>query len=179
MEDIRIRNIENYDWSFVKGDLLLTCKGGTIGHSVEHAAMYAAEVPVSSGPDHYVSEKVLIDTVTNSTILNCLVLSGPTVISTSLNYRTIVKDILPTMTRKQLIDDKDRPGRKDYWLVHEDADLDTENTVWQSRKNNTLEFRGICARDALIELLHLVKVNQLTIQLSILTKQGVLIHYKA
>jgi hypothetical protein len=179
-EDIRIRNIENYGWSFVNGDLRLTSKRDSSGQSEEHAAMYAAEASESSTEQvHYVSKEGLIASVTSSTIVTCLVLSGTTIISTSLAYRSIVKDILHTMTRRQLIEDKDRPGAKNYWLVHEDADLDTENTVWQSRKNNTLEFRGVNSMVAINELLHLVNLNQLTIQLTILTNKGDLIHYKA
>ena len=180
MEDIRIRNIENYDWSIVNGDLLLTSKMASSGQAEKHAAMYAAEASGSSTEQvHYVSKEDLIALVTSSTIVSSLVLSGTTIISTSLAYRSIIKDILHTMTRKQLIEDKDRPGAKNYWLVHEDADLDIENTLWQSRKNNTLEFRGVNSMVAINELLHLVNLNQLTIQLTILTKKGVLIHYKA
>ena len=204
-EDIRIRNIENYVSSYVNGDLLLISKRGTSGQAEEHAAMYAAEAAESSGQAeehaamyaaeasgtsteqvHYVSKEELIASARYSKIVECLVRSGDTVISTTLDYRPIVRDILSTMTRKQLIEDKGRPcpkierqAKPNYWLVHEDADLDIENTVWQSRKNNKFDMRKVNSETAIREILHLVNINQLTIQLTILTKQGDLIHYKA
>ena len=171
MADIIIRNIETYDWSIVNGDMLLTSKMGSSGQSEEHAALYAAEASESIPEQvNYVSEKVLIDSATKWTILNCLVRSGDTVISTSLANQTIVKDIWRTMPRNKIIED--RPHPTTYTFIPEDTDLN-------SCKEHELYFHSVNNKTSIREILHLVKNNQLTIQLTILTKQGDLIHYKA
>ena len=189
MEDIRIRNIENYVLSYVNGDLLVTSKRGTSGQAEEHDAMYAAEAAESSGQVeehaamyaaeasgssteqvHYVSEKVLIDSATGWEILNCLVRSRDTVISTSLGNQTIVKDIWRTMPRNKVIED--RPNPNTYTFIPADTGLNR-------CREHDLYFHSINNKESIREILHLVKNNQLTIQLTILTKQGDLIHYKA
>jgi hypothetical protein len=191
MEDIRIQNIENYVWSFVNGDLLLTSKRVSLssGQAEEHAAMYAAEADESSGKAeehaamyaaeasessteqvHYVSKEELIASATDWKIQNCLIRSGDTVISTSLANQTIVKDIWRTMPRNKIIED--RPHPKTYTFIPEDTDLN-------SCKEHDLYFHSVNNKKSIREILHLVKNNQLTIQLTILTKQGDLIHYKA
>ena len=171
MADIIIRNIETYDWSIVNGDMRLTYKMGSSGLSEDHAALYAAEADVPSMEQfHYVSEKVLIDSATNWTIRNCLIRSGDTVISTSLGNQTIVKDIWRTMPRNKVIED--RPHPKTYTFIPEDTGLN-------SCKEHGLYFHSVNNKKSIREILHLVKNNQLTIQLTILTEQGELIHYKA
>lgn len=170
-EDIRIRNIENYGWSFVNGDLRLTSKRGTSGQAEEHAAMYAAEAAESSTEQvNYVSKEELIASATDWKIQKCLVRSGDTVISTSLKNQTIVKDIWSTMPRNKVIED--RPNPNTYKFIPAVTGL-------AHCEVHDLYFHSICNEKSIREILHLVEVNHLTIQLTILTKQKVVIHYKA
>jgi len=141
------------------------------GQAEEHAAMYAAEASGSSTEQvHYVSKEELIASARSWKILKCLVRSGDTVISTSLGNQTIVKDIWRTMPRNKVIED--RPNPNTYTFIPEDTGLNSckEHDLYFHSVNNTISIR---------EILHLVKNNQLTIQLTILTKQGDFIYYKA
>ena len=120
--------------------------------------------------NQYMTENELnITQITNSTIVECLIKKEEETISTNTSYRSVLVDIWKSMPTQKILQTttfnfklENQHGEKGYkWCddIH-------------------MSFQNKDARGTLKEILNMVKVNKLTIELSIKLETGRIIHFK-
>jgi len=149
-ELIRIPNIENYTQKIINGELILTLK-----------KQYITENELN----------MLLETneITHSKIQCCLIKNKEKIISTNNNYRRNLINIWKNMPTPKILQtttfkfkSTNENGEKGYrWCD------DIRMSFQDKNASGTLE-----------EILNMVKVNKLTIELSIKLKTGRIVHFK-
>ena len=117
----------------------------------------------------YVSKKELLSATSYSSIQECLIQQGDKVISTDTQYQTILKAVWKTMDIKTLRDTTD-------WLImlgnqHRYKGYD----FWEEMG---VSFCGRDGENTLKEILKMCEKLKMTIQLTIQTQDGTILHYK-
>ena len=118
----------------------------------------------------YITENELIMTkITYSTIEECLIKKDNVIISTNTNYRPILVDIWKTIPTQKILQNT----TFNFKLTNENGD---KGYKWCDDIN--MSFQNKDATGTLKEILNMVKVNKLTIRLSIKLESGNIIHFK-
>lgn len=147
-ELIRIPNIKNYDQKFINGELILTPK------------------------IQYITENELITTTTTSSrIIKCVIKKGKEVISAhkSKSYRHILIDIWKHMPTQKIL----QTSTFNFKLKNENGE---KGYNWCD--DISMSFQNKPASGSLKEILNMVKVNNLTINLSIKLNTGRIVYFK-
>ena len=118
----------------------------------------------------YITENELIMTkITYSTIEECLIKKDNVIISTNTNYRPILVDIWKTIPTQKILQNT----TFNFKLTNENG---VKGYTWCNDINMSLQSKD--AIGTLKEILNMVKVNKLTIELSIKLETGRIIHFK-
>ena len=118
----------------------------------------------------YITENELnITQITNSTIEECVIKKEEETISTNTRYRSVLVDIWKSM-----------PPQKILQTTQFNLKLTNENGVkgYNWCHAIRMSFQNKDARGTLNEILNMVKVNKLTIKLSIKLETGRIVHFK-
>jgi hypothetical protein len=146
-EVIRIPNIENYTQEIINGELILVPK------------------------KQYISENELLRIdVIHSKIEQCIIKKGEEYISTSKNYRRIIRDIWKSMPPQKIL----QTTTYNFKLVKKEIGEESYNWCDDIK----MFFQDKNAIGALKEIINMVKVNKLTINLSIKLKTDIIVYFK-
>jgi hypothetical protein len=118
----------------------------------------------------YLTEnEVNITPITHSTIEECLIKKGEVIISRNTSYRSVLVDIWKSM-----------PTQKILQTTTFNFKLTNENGVkgYKWCEEILMSFQNKDASGTLKEIIHMVKVNNLTIELSIKLETGRIVYYK-
>ena len=147
-ELIRIPNIENYTQEIINGELILTPK------------------------KQYMTENELNMThITHSAIVECVIKKKEENISTKTNtsYRSVLVDIWKSMPTQKIL----QTTTFNFKLTNETGD---KGYKWCDDIH--MSFQNQNSTGTLKEILNMVKVNNLTINLSIQLETGRIVHFK-
>ena len=118
----------------------------------------------------YITENELIMTqIKYSTIEECLIKQKEEIISTKKSYRGVLIDILKSMPAQQIL----QTSKFNFKLTNENGE---KGYNWCNDIN--MSFQDKEALETLKEILHMIKVNNLTINLSIKLKTGRIVYFK-
>jgi len=118
----------------------------------------------------YITENELNMTqITHSTIEKCIIKKEEEIISTNNSYRSILVDIWKSMTVQKIV----QTTTFNFKLTNEKG---KKGYNWCDDIN--MSFQSKDARGTLKEILNMIKVNKLTIKLSIKLETGRVIHFK-
>jgi hypothetical protein len=118
----------------------------------------------------YMTENELIITrLINSTIEECLIKKEEEIISMNTSYRSVLIDIWKSMPTQQIL----QTTTFNFKLTNENGE---KGYRWCDDIN--MSFQNKDATGTLKEILNMVKVNKLTIKLSIKLETGRIIHFK-
>ena len=149
-EKICIRNIENYIQEIINGDLILTPRNLIT---------------------NYITEQELYDlNIANSKIKNCVIKKDKTCISNNRNsYRSVLIDVWKIMSSEEILKNttfnfkrNDNNGKKGY--------------NWCSEIK--MAFQSKDAKNTLVEIIKMIKLNKLSIELSIKLSTDKTIHFQ-
>ena len=144
MEEIRVPNIQNYTQKIVDGVLILKPK------------------------QIYVTEDEVVESITNSVIVTCVVKDiqfDPT-LSTLECLRFILLNIWKKMPAQKIL----QTTTFNFKLTDED------NYKWSPEINMVIQPKN--TTNTFKELCNMIRVNKLTIELIIKNKTGKMIHFK-
>lgn len=147
---VRIPNIETYIQEIINGELVLTPKVTT--------------------KECFVTEDEINRTILKSSkILNCIVKNGEEIISDKTGYQPILNDIWYSM-----------PTQKILQTTTFNMKLTNENGLkgynWNSKLN--LSIQGKDANKCMKEILNIIKVNNYSINITILLETEKIIKFK-
>jgi hypothetical protein len=153
---IRIENIQNY--TLVISDNTLTLTPKELGILTEE-------------PEILTEDKLRMLDFRNVTILSSVIKSDSAIISEKTTLVCVLFDTLNSMTREQVIE----TTNLNYILNHNTED-GTGDYYW-SRILNISFYCAINDNDIMKEILHMVKINNYTINLSIKLKNGKIVNF--
>ena len=108
--------------------------------------------------------------ITRSTIEECLIKKGEKIISKNRHhYRSVLVDILKSMSTKQILENT----TFNFKLINQNGE---KGYRWCRHINMSVQNKD--ATGTLTEILNMVKVNKLTIKLSIKLETGRIVHFK-
>jgi len=154
---IRIENIQNYTLVFSDNTLTLTPKEQGF---------------LTEEPEILTENELIMLDLSNVTILSSVIKSGSTIISDKTTLVSVLFDTLNSMTREKVIE----TTNLNYILNHNTED-GTGDYYW-SRLLNISFYCAINDNDILKEILHMVKINNYTINLSIKLNNGKIVNFK-
>jgi hypothetical protein len=155
-EVIRIENIQSY--TLVISDNTLTLTPKELGNLTEE-------------PEILTEDKLRMLDFRNVTIKSSVIKSDSTIISEKTTLVCALFDILNSMTREQVIE----TTNLNYILNHNKED-GTGDYYW-SRVLNMSFYCAINDNDIIKEILHMVKINNYTINFSIKLKNGKIVNF--
>lgn len=155
-EVIRIENIQSY--TLVISDNTLTLTPKELGNLTEE-------------PEILTEDKLIMLDFRNVTILSSVIKSDSTIISAKTTLVCALFDILNSMSREQVIE----TTNLNYILNHNTED-GTGDYYW-SRILNISFYCAIIDNDIIKEILHMVKINNYTINFSIKLKNGKIVNF--
>ena len=118
----------------------------------------------------YMTENELnITQIANSTIEECLIKKEEETISTKTSYRSVLVDIWKSMPTQKIL----QTTTFNFKLTNENGE---KGYKWCDDIH--MSFQNKDARGTLKEILNMVKVNKLTIKLSIKLETGRIVHFK-
>ena len=118
----------------------------------------------------YITENELIMTqIKHSTIEECLIKQKEEIISTKKSYRGVLIDILKSMPAQQIL----QTSKFNFKLTNENGE---KGYNWCNDIN--MSFQDKEALETLKEILHMIKVNNLTINLCIKLETGRIVYFK-
>ena len=118
----------------------------------------------------YITENELIMTqIKYSTIEECLIKQKEEIISTKKSYRGVLIDILKSMPAQQIL----QTSKFNFKLTNENGE---KGYNWCNDIN--MSFQDKEALETLKEILHMIKVNNLTINLCIKLETGRIVYFK-
>ena len=118
----------------------------------------------------YMTENELNNTqITNSTIEECLIKKEEETISINTSYRSVLVDIWKSMPSQKIL----QTTTFNFKLTNENG---VKGYTWCDDIH--MSFQNKDARGTLKEILNMVKVNKLTIKLSIKLETGRIVHFK-
>ena len=156
-EVICIENIQNY--TFVISDNTLTLTPKEPGFLTEE-------------PKILTEDELIMLAFRNVTILSSVIKSDSTIISAKTTLVCALFDILNSMTREQVIE----TTRLSY-ILNNNTEDGTGDYYW-SRILNISFYCAINDNDIINEILHMVKINNYTINLSIKLNNGKIVNFK-
>jgi hypothetical protein len=119
---------------------------------------------------NYITENELnITQIKNSTIEECLITKGEERVSNNTSYRSILVDIWKTMPAQKIL----QTTRFNFRLRNENG---VKGYNWNSELN--MSFQDKNSRGTLKEIINMVKVNNLSITISIRLDTGRLVYFK-
>ncbi len=145
-EIIRIPNIANYIQEIVNGELILTPRKRYITEP-EFAAL----------------------ALTKSTILECFVKHGDTVITNKKKYQSILNDIWPLLPAQKLLQNT----LYNFKLTNEEG---LNGYCWRAAINMSVQKKD--ANGAMKEIINMVRLNKYTLDISVQLELGQVIHFK-
>jgi hypothetical protein len=107
--------------------------------------------------------------ITNSQIIECLIEKEDEIISTNNKYRAVLVDIWKSMPAQKIL----QTSTFNILLTKENG---AKGYKWCDDIH--MSFQNKDARGTLKEIINMVKVNKLTIQLSIKLETGRIVHFK-
>mgnify|MGYP007025666972 CR=1 FL=1 len=107
--------------------------------------------------------------ITHSTIQECLIKNEEETISTTNSYRAVLLDIWKIMPSQKIL----QTTTFNFKLTNENGE---KGYKWCDDIH--MSFQNKDARGTLKEILNMVKVNKLTIKLSIKLEIGKIVHFK-
>ena len=117
----------------------------------------------------YITENELNMTqITHSSIVECVIKQGDEIISTNTSYRSVLVDIWKSMPTQKILQNT----TFNFKLTNENGD---KGYKWCSHIN--MSFQNKDASGTLKEVLHMVKVNKMTIHLSIKLETGRIVYF--
>lgn len=144
-ELIRIPNIENYTQEIINGELILTPK------------------------KIYITENELnMIYITHSSIDKCVIKKEEEIISTNVNYRSILVDIWKSMPTQKIL----QTTTFNFKLTNENGE---KGYNWCSDIN--MSFQSKDSKGTLKEIINMVKVNKMSISLSIKLETGRIVYF--
>jgi len=147
-EVIRIPNIKNYTQEIINGELILTPK------------------------KQYITENELTDTrIIKSKIEKCLIKKNDEIISNITNpyYRPVLIDIFKSMPTQKIL----QTSKFNFKLTKENGE---KGYHWCDDIKMSMQNKD--ATGTLKEIIEMVKVNKLTIEISIKLETGRIVHFK-
>ena len=118
----------------------------------------------------YMTENELnITQITNSKIEECLIKKEEEIISINTSYRSVLVDIWKSMPSQKIL----QTTTFNFKLTNENGE---KGYKWCDDIH--MSFQNKDARGTLKEILNMVKVNKLTIKLSIKLETGRIVHFK-
>ena len=118
----------------------------------------------------YITENELNMTqITHSTIEKCIIKKEEEIISTNTSYRSVLVDIFKSMPTQKIL----QTTTFNFKLTKENGE---KGYKWCD--DISMSFQSKDARGTLKEILNMVKVNKLTIKLSIKLETGRIVHFK-
>ena len=118
----------------------------------------------------YMTENELnITQITNSKIEECLIKKEEEIISINTSYRSVLVDIWKSMPSQKIL----QTTTFNFKLTNE-----TGEKGYKWCDDIHMSFQNKDARGTLKEILNMVKVNKLTIKLSIKLETGRIVHFK-
>jgi hypothetical protein len=118
----------------------------------------------------YITENELnVTQITHSIIKECVVKQGEEIISINTSYRSILIDIWKSMPTQKIL----QTTEFNFKLINENG---KKGYNWCSDIN--MSFQSKDAKGTLKEILNMVKVNNLSIKMSIKLETGKIIHFK-
>lgn len=148
-EIIRIPNIENYIQEIIDGELILTPKKIT--------------------PENITENELYMTCITNSKIEECIIKKEEKNITINKNYRSILIDIWKTMPTQQILQNTSF----NFKLTNENG---KKGYKWCSNIN--MSFQNKDAMETLKEIINMVKINKMSIYLSIKLNTKQIINFK-
>jgi hypothetical protein len=128
------------------------------------------ELIVTPKKQYMTENDVNITNFTNSTIEECLITKEEETISTKTSYRSVLVDIWKSMPTQKII----QTTTFNFKLTNENGE---KGYKWCDDIH--MSFQNKDAKGTLKEILHMVKVNKLTIKLlSIKLETGKIVHLK-
>ena len=125
---------------------------------------------ISTPKKEYITKKEFnMVNVTYSKIIKCIIKNKNKNISTKTNYRSILVDIWKSMSSKKIL----KTTKFNFKPTNEDGD---KGFCWC--KDINMSFQNKDSKGTLKEILNMVNVNNLTIDLSIKLKTGIIVHFK-
>ena len=119
---------------------------------------------------NYITENELnVTQITHSIIKECIVKQGEEIISTNTSYRSILVDIWKSMPTQKIL----QTTEFNFKLTNENG---KKGYNWCCDIN--MSFQSKDAKGTLKEILNMVKVNNLSIKMSIKLETGKIIHFK-
>jgi hypothetical protein len=118
----------------------------------------------------YITENELnITQITNSMIEECLIKKEEETISTNTSYRSVLVDIWKSMPTQKIL----QTTQFNFKLTNENG---VKGYNWCDDIH--MSFQDKDSKGTLKEILNMVKVNKLTIKLSIKLETGRIVHFK-
>jgi hypothetical protein len=145
-EIIRIPDIANYLQEIVEGVLILTPRRRYITEPEFEALK-----------------------LTNSSILECEVKHGDTIISRKKKYQSILNDIWPLLPTQRLL-------QTTTYNMYVDDMKGYNGYYWSSAAKMSVQSKD--ANGAMKEILHMVRLNRYTMDISIQLELGQIIYFK-
>ena len=151
-KEIRIPNIQNYTQKIIDGELILTEK-------------------------KYITEEEIINLQPTYWVIDGVIKKGEQIISTKGNqiyysvldyYRSILVDIYKSMPAQQILQNT----KLNFKLSNENG---KKGYKWCSDINMSFQYQN--TKETLKEIINMIKVNKMSIQLSIKLETGEIIYF--
>jgi len=118
----------------------------------------------------YITETELDAThITHSSIIECVIRKGEENISTNKKYRSVLVDIWKSMPTQKILQNT----TFNFKLTNENGE---KGYFWDPDIN--MSFQSKNSKGTLVEILNMIKVNNLTIKLSIRLETGRIVYFK-
>jgi len=118
----------------------------------------------------YITETELNATrITHSSIIECVIKKGEENISTNKKYRSVLVDIWKSMPTQKILQNT----TFNFKLINENGE---KGYLWCPDIN--MSFQSKDSKGSLVEILNMIKVNNLTIKLSIKLETGRIVYFK-
>jgi len=173
-ETIHVPNIQKYTQEIIDGELVLKLR-------IPNIKSYTQEIingELILSQNKYITEEELINLSPTYCISECVVKKGEQIISTKGNhiyysvldyYRSVLVDIWKTMPTQKIL----QTTKFNFKLTNENNE---KGYKWCSDINMSFQYQN--TKETLKELISMVKVNKLSINLSIKLKTGQIISFK-
>ena len=172
-ETVHVPNIQKYSQEIIDGELILKLR-------IPNIQKYTQEIvngELILTQNKYITEEELINLSSSYSINNCVIKKGEQIISTKGNqiyysvldyYRSVLVDILKFMPTQRIL----QTTKFNFKLTNENNE---KGYKWCSDINMSFQYQN--TKETLKELINMVKVNKLSINLSIKLKTGQIIFF--
>ena len=164
-EPIRIPNIENYTLEIINGELILTPKK----QYMTEQEIINGELILTPKKQYMTEHELNMTQITRSTIEECVIKKEEETISIKTSYRSVLVDIWKSMPTQEILQNT----TFNFKLTNENGE---KGYRWCNDIH--MSFQNKDATGTLKEILNMVKVNKLTIKLSIKLETGRIVHFK-